>query len=154
MDELKINKFKEELDALPLEDAQALLIDKINSAGDALAQYSLLIRLSTAYPALSKEERASCQLVKGCQSRVWLAAKKHGEKMSIRADSDTIVVRGILALFILLLSGRTVQEIEEVEITFIAKTELRESLSSSRISGLRSILHDIKSAASDKTGCE
>ncbi|MEQ3363371.1 SufE family protein [Raoultibacter massiliensis] len=128
-----------------IDEEQQLVIDELNSLGDVFGQYTYLLELSATLPVLSDEEKSACTLVGGCQSQVWLlVSKKDDGTVGIRADSDTLIVRGILSLMVSLLDGRTACEIRAANIAFIEKTDLKAAFSDDRLNGFTSICATIK----------
>lgn len=128
-----------------IDEEQQLVIDELNSLGDVFGQYTYLLELSATLPVLSDEEKSACTLVGGCQSQVWLlVSEKDDGTIGIRADSDTLIVRGILSLTISLLDGRAACEIEAANIAFVEKTDLKAAFSDERLNGFASICATIK----------
>ena len=93
--------------------------------------------------SLKTEDR----LVKGCQSRVWLEAKKEGDQVIFLADSDAVISKGIIALLVKILSGKTAEEIANHDFSFIDKIGLKEHLSPNRSNGLVGMMKQMKTYA-------
>ena len=103
-----------------------------------------LIELSGSLPAIGEEHRNEQFLIRGCQSRVWVDAELRDGKIYFTADSDAIITKGIIALLIRVLSGRTPQEIVDSDLYFIDRIGLRENLSPTRANGLLAMIKQMK----------
>lgn len=114
------------------------------SIGDPLSQYEYLIEFATALPALDEACKVDENLVKGCQSRAWLVMENVAGRLSVKADSDTLIVRGILELLVELLDGRPLSEVAEADIYFPEKAQLMTTFNASRRQGIGSIVATIK----------
>lgn len=134
---------------MTLAQRQKNMIDEINAAGDCFDQYSYLIFQSGLLPPFPEERRREGHLVKGCQSKVWLNAWKEDGRFRLRADSDTLIIRGVLALLIRLLDGADAREVSETELTLLQETDLAATFTSDRSSGLRAVLQQIRKSASE-----
>jgi len=107
-------------------------------------RYSLLIDLGNELPELPEDKRTDQNLIDGCQSKVWIDAKVEDGKIQLQGDSDAILVKGIVALVIKVLSNNTPQEILNADLYFIAQTGLQEHLSPTRSNGLLAMIKQIK----------
>jgi len=107
-------------------------------------KYAYLIDLGKSMPAFPEEERQEDKLVKGCQSKVWLVAKPEGETLHFLADSDSVLVKGIVSLLVRVFDGQAAEDIMKAEISFIDQIGLREMLSMNRANGLQAMLKQIK----------
>ena len=96
------------------------------------------------WPAIGEEHRNEQFLIRGCQSRVWVDAELRDGKIYFTADSDAIITKGIIALLIRVLSGRTPQEIVDSDLYFIDRIGLRENLSPTRANGLLAMIKQMK----------
>lgn len=132
---------------MTLAQRQKDMIDEINAVGDCFDQYSYLILQSGLLPPFSEELRQEGYLAKGCQSKVWLHAWKEGGRFHLRADSDTLILRGVLALLIQLLDGADPREVSETELTLLQETQLAATFTSDRSSGMRAVLQQIRKSA-------
>ena len=95
-------------------------------------------------PLIEEKEKNEQNVIKGCQSRVWVNAEYQNGKIHFTADSDAIITKGIIALLIRVLSDRTPQEILDNELTFIDKIGLKENLSPTRANGLLAMIKQMK----------
>ncbi|MGM9606279.1 MAG: SufE family protein [Oscillospiraceae bacterium] len=133
---------------------QAKLVEQVNGLGDCFNQYAYLISCAAALPPLPEELHTEEHLVKGCQSQVWihLAARADGT-LYLQADSDTLILKGILKLFAGLVDGCTPKEIMDDPWDFLEKTELTVTFPSSRTVGISSIVQKIKTDAAALSSC-
>ena len=111
---------------------------------DWMQKYDYLIELSKDIPLISEEYRLNENLIKGCQSKVWLHASQIDGKVIYTADSDAIITKGIAALLIRVLSEQKAEDILENEMYFIDAIGLKEHLSMTRSNGLVSMIKQMK----------
>ena len=130
-----------------MDSIQDEIIEEFSVFDDWLDKYDYLIGLSETLPAIAPEHRTERYLIEGCQSRVWVDAKLEDGRVYYAADSDAIITKGIIALLIRVLNGRTPQEILDADLYFIEKIGLRQHLSPTRSNGLLSMVKQIKSYA-------
>ena len=102
-----------------MDSIQDEIIEEFSVFDDWLDKYDYLIGLSETLPAIAPEHRTERYLIEGCQSRVWVDAKLEDGRVYYAADSDAIITKGIIALLIRVLNGRTPQEILDTELYFI-----------------------------------
>lgn len=107
------------------------------------ARYKHLIDFGKKMPAMSEEFKIEENLVKGCQSQVWLEAKLINDKIHFSADSDAAIVKGIVALLVYVYSDSTPDEILTTKPLFLEEVGLREHLSMSRANGLTAMVKQI-----------
>ena len=100
--------------------------------------------MSDSLPAIAPEHRTEQYVIKGCQSRVWVDAKLEDGKMMYSADSDAIITKGIIALLIRVMNGRSPQEIVDLDLYFIDAIGLGENLSPTRSNGLVAMIKQMK----------
>ncbi|MDL2230586.1 SufE family protein [Alistipes sp. OttesenSCG-928-L06] len=115
---------------------QEEIIEEFSIFDDWMDKYNYLIELAKDLPAIDDKHRTEQYLIKGCQSRVWVDAELRDGKMYFTADSDAIITKGIIALLIRVLDGRTPQEVLDTELYFVEKIGLKENLSPTRANGL------------------
>jgi cysteine desulfuration protein SufE len=120
-----------------------LLKANFQSFEDWEGRYKHLIELGKKMPPMRDSMRMDTNLVKGCQSQVWLGAELRGDKVIFEADSDASIVKGIVALLVTIYSDSTPDEILSTKPTFLEEIGLREHLSMSRANGLTSMLKQI-----------
>ncbi len=129
---------------MTISDIQDEIIEEFNGFDDWMDRYSLLIDLGNELPALSDEDKTEQNLIDGCQSKVWFTAHMEGEKIVFHGDSDAILVKGIVALLIKVLSNQTPDTILNTELYFLDKIGLKEHLSPTRSNGLIAMLKQMK----------
>ena len=114
---------------------------------DWLDKYDYLISLSDTLPAMDPALRNEKNLIGGCQSRVWVSSEMRDGKMYYSADSDAIITKGIVALLVRVMSGRSAEEVATMELYFIDEIGLGENLSPTRSNGLRAMVKQMKLSA-------
>ena len=120
------------------------IIEEFSVFDDWLDKYDYLIGLSETLPPIDPEHRTGQYLIEGCQSRVWVDARFEDGKVYYSADSDAIITKGIIALLIRVLNGRTPQEILDTELYFIDTIGLAANLSPTRANGLVSMVRQMR----------
>ena len=123
-----------------INDIQDEIIEEFTSFDDWMDRYSLLIDYGNGLDAFPEEDKNDKNLIEGCQSKVWFTAQIQDGKVVYRGDSDAILVKGIVALLIRVLSGHTPEEIVNTQLYFIDEIQLREHLSPTRSNGLNAML--------------
>jgi len=129
---------------MTINEVQDKIIDEFSFFDDWMDKYNLLIDLGKDLPVIDPKHKVKDFLIEGCQSKVWLHPDYDGNIITFTADSDAIITRGIVALLIKVLSGRTPQEIIAADLYFIEKIGLRQNLSPTRSNGLLSMVRQIK----------
>ena len=127
-----------------LNEIQKDIVEEFSIFEDWLDRYNYLIELGNDLPAIDPQYRTNEYLINGCQSKVWLHAELVDEKIEFRADSDAIIVKGIVALLVKVLNGRTPAEILENELYFIEEIGLKQNLSPTRSNGLLAMVKKMK----------
>lgn len=120
------------------------IIDEFSVFDDWLDKYDYLIELSASLPPIDAVHRTDRYLISGCQSRVWIDARFDQGRVYYTADSDAIITKGIIALLIRVLNGRTPQEIRSTDLYFIDAIGLKENLSPTRSNGLLAMLKQMR----------
>ena len=120
------------------------IIEEFSIFDDWLDKYDYLISLSDTLPAMEQSLRTERHIIEGCQSRVWVAAELIDGKMYYQADSDAIITKGIVALLVRVMNGRTPSEAANIDLYFIDAIGLGENLSPTRSNGLRSMIKQMK----------
>ena len=123
---------------------QEEIIEEISVFDDWLDKYDYLIGLSDSLPAIAPEHRTGQYLIEGCQSRVWIDARTDGGRIFFTADSDAIITKGIIALLIRVLNGRTPQEVLDTDLYFIDAIGLTANLSPTRANGLAAMVRQMR----------
>jgi len=123
---------------------QEEIIEEFSMFDDWLDKYDYIISLSESLPAIDPAKRTDKYLIEGCQSRVWVASEIKEGKMAYTADSDAIITKGIIALLIRVMNGRTPEEAANIDLYFIDAIGLGENLSPTRSNGLRAMIAQMK----------
>ena len=129
---------------MSIKEIQEEIIEEFAMFEDWMQKYDYLIELSKDIPLISEEYRLNENLIKGCQSKVWLHAREIDGKVIYTADSDAIITKGIAALLIRVLSEQKAEDILENEMYFIDAIGLKEHLSMTRSNGLVSMIKQMK----------
>ena len=130
-----------------LEEAKQAVIDDFSMYDEWLDKYEYLIELGKNLEPFPEASKTDDNLIKGCQSRVWLDYKVEDGRIYFTADSYAIITKGIISLLISVYSGRTPQEIAHDDFGFINEIGLKENLSPTRANGLVSMIDTIKAVA-------
>lgn len=126
------------------DEIQDRIIEEFAVFDEWLDKYEYLIELSDTLPAIDPQHRTDEYVIKGCQSRVWVDARMEDGKVFFSADSDAIITKGIIALLIRVLNGRTPQQILDTELYFIDAIGLSENLSPTRSNGLLAMIKQMR----------
>jgi len=129
---------------MTINEKQDEVIAEFSDFDDWMDRYQLLIDLGSEQPPLEEKYKTEQNLIDGCQSRVWLQADLVDGKLQFRAESDALIVKGIVALLVRVLSDHTPQEILDADLYFIEAIGLREHLSPTRSNGLGAMLKQMK----------
>ena len=123
-----------------INDIQDEIIEEFSSFDDWMDRYSLLIDYGNGLEPFPEADKNDKNLIDGCQSKVWFTAKMQDGKVVYKGDSDAILVKGIVALLIRVLSEQTPEDIINTKLYFIDEIQLREHLSPTRSNGLNAML--------------
>jgi cysteine desulfuration protein SufE len=129
---------------MTINEEQDEIIEEFSDFTDWMDKYQLLIDLGNGQEALNEKYKTESNLIDGCQSRVWLQADYNEGKLNFTAESDALIVKGIIALLIRVLSGHTPDEILNTDLYFIDKIGLTEHLSPTRSNGLLAMIKQIR----------
>lgn len=132
---------------MTINEAQDEVIEEFNDFTDWMDKYQLLIDLGGELNALGEQYKNDDNLIDGCQSRVWIQCDVKDDQLFFTADSDALIVKGIIALLIKVLSGHTAKEILDADLYFIDRIGLKDHLSPTRSNGLLAMVKRIKSYA-------
>ena len=127
-----------------IKDIQAGIIEDFEMFDDWMQKYEYLIDLGKELTPIEEKYKIEDNLIKGCQSRVWLHAEKQDDKIIYTADSDAIMTKGIIAILINVLSNQKASEIISADLRFIDAIGLKEQLSATRANGLVSMIKKMK----------
>ena len=123
---------------------QAEIVEEFDMFEDWMEKYEYLIELGKTLPMIDDELKIEENLIKGCQSRVWLHAQHNNGIITYTADSDAIITKGIVAILIRVLSNQQAEEIAKASLVFIDEIGLKEQLSQTRANGLVSMIKEMK----------
>lgn len=129
---------------MTINEAQDEVIEEFSDFTDWMDKYQLLIDLGNEQKPLDDKYKTESNLIDGCQSRVWLQADYEDGKINFTAESDALIVKGIIALLIRVLSGHTPQEILDADLYFIERIGLKDHLSPTRANGLLAMVKQIR----------
>lgn len=127
-----------------IDEIQDEIIEEFSVFDDWMDKYALLIDLGNALPPLDEKYKTPENLIEGCQSRVWLQVDYSDGRIDFEAESDAIIVKGIVSLLVRVLSGRTPDEILNAQLYFIEKIGLTEHLSPTRSNGLVAMVKQMR----------
>ena len=127
-----------------INEIQDEIIEDFTALDDWMDRYQLLIDLGEEQPALPEADKQDQNLIDGCQSRVWLVCDEREGKLQFRAESDALIVKGIVSLLIRVVTDHTPQEILDADLYFIPQIGLTEHLSPTRSNGLLAMVKQIR----------
>jgi cysteine desulfuration protein SufE len=129
---------------MSIEATEKEIVEEFELFDDWMAKYEYLIEQGKDLPSLDEQYKTEDRLIKGCQSRVWLVSEFRDGKVYFKADSDAILTKGLVALMVRVLSGRTPAEIVNAPLKFVDEIGLKEHLSPTRSNGLLSMIKQMK----------
>ncbi len=133
-----------------IDEAQDALVEEFGYLPDWLDRYQQLIDLARTLPAPPESLHRDENLIKGCQSRVWISCEENGGALHFCVDSDAIITKGIAALLVKILDGHTPEEIAHADLYVIDRIGLKENLSPTRANGLLAMLDRIRECATSR----
>ncbi|WP_439130711.1 SufE family protein [Polaribacter sp.] len=140
---------------MTIKEIQEEIIDEFSMFDDWMERYEYIIELGKSLPIIDEAYKLDENLIKGCQSKVWLYSELDNDVIKYTADSDAILTKGIVALLLRVFSGQTPTDILRAETDFIDEIGLKEHLSPTRANGLVSMVKQIKMyAIAQKTKIE
>ena len=129
---------------MTIQEIEQQIIDEFANFDEWLDKYAYLIDLGKECPVIEEKNKTEANLIKGCQSRVWLSCEERDGRLYFRADSDAVITRGIITLLIRALDGQTPQDILNANLAFIDAIGLKDHLSPTRSNGLTSMVKQMK----------
>jgi len=129
---------------MSINEIQDQIIEDFSIFDDWMDRYNFLIELGSELPGIDKKFKTDEYLINGCQSKVWLNAEYENGIISYTADSDAIIVKGIVALLVKVLNNQSAEEVMNADLYFIDKIGLKENLSPTRSNGLVSMMKKMK----------
>ena len=127
-----------------IKELQDEVIEEFSDFDDWMDKYQLLIDLGNEQEPLAPEYKNDQNLIDGCQSRVWLVCDEAGGRLTFRAESDALIVKGIVSLLLRVVSGHTPDEILDADLYFIERIGLRDHLSPTRSNGLLAMVKQMR----------
>lgn len=141
----RFQTFAEELKNMSsIAETQQEIVEEFEMFDDWMQKYEYLIELGKSLPLIDQQYKTEDNLIKGCQSRVWLHAENDGEKVVYTADSDAILTKGLIAIMVRTLSGHKPENIVGADMAFVDEIGLKEHLSPTRANGLLSMIKQMK----------
>ena len=132
---------------MTVNEQQDEIIDDFEVFSDWMDKYEYIIQLGKELPLIDEQYKIDSNLIKGCQSRVWLHAENKNGKVFFTADSDAIITKGLISMVVKVLSGHQAKDIADSNLYFIEKIGLSSHLSPTRSNGLLAMVKQIKSYA-------
>lgn len=130
--------------AMKIKEIQDEIVDEFSMFDDWMERYEYIIELGKKLPLIKEEFKTENNIIKGCQSKVWLQGEQTEDKIVFTADSDAILTKGIIAILIRTFSNQKASDILEADLNFIDQIGLKEHLSPTRANGLVSMIKNIK----------
>ncbi|MGV7105982.1 SufE family protein [Flavobacterium sp. U410] len=129
---------------MTIQEIQEEIVDEFSMFDDWMQRYEYIIELGKSLPLIDEQYKTEDNIIKGCQSKVWVHAEEQDGKILFTADSDAILTKGIIAILIRTFSNHSPQEILEANTDFVDEIGLKEHLSPTRANGLVSMIKQIK----------
>jgi cysteine desulfuration protein SufE len=129
---------------MKIKEIQDEIVDEFSMFDDWMQRYEYIIELGKNLPLIKEEFKTDDNIIKGCQSKVWLKGEQNNDKIIFTADSDAILTKGIIAILIRTFSNQKAMDILEADMSFIDEIGLKEHLSPTRANGLVSMIKNIK----------
>ena len=129
---------------MKIKEIQNEIVNEFSMFDDWMQRYEYIIELGKSLPLIDEQYKTDENIIKGCQSKVWLQGEQSENKILFTADSDAILTKGIIAILIRTFSGQSAEDILVADTNFIEEIGLREHLSPTRANGLVSMIKQIK----------
>jgi len=129
---------------MTIQEIEQEIIREFSMFDDWMDKYNYLIELGDQCPMIDEKDKTENNLIKGCQSKVWVSAKMNGDLMQITADSDAVITKGIITLLLRVFNNQRPEDIQNTDLSFIDKIGLTQHLSPTRSNGLWSMVKQIK----------
>lgn len=129
---------------MSIQEIQEEIVDEFSMFDDWMQRYEYMIDLGKSLPLIEEKYKIDENIIKGCQSKVWVHAEMKNEKIEFTADSDAIITKGIIAILIRVFSGQHPKQIMDADTSFIDEIGLKEHLSPTRANGLVSMIKQLK----------
>ncbi|MDD7558646.1 MAG: SufE family protein [Porphyromonas sp.] len=132
-----------------INEIQDEVIEEFSYLDDWMDKYQLIIEMGNELPAFPEKDKTPEHIIEGCQSRVWITGEEQADKtIRIAADSDAIIVKGIIAMLVKVLDGQKAEDIRDADLYFIDRVGLKDHLSPTRSNGVLAMVRHIKLLAS------
>ncbi|MCM5662164.1 SufE family protein [Galbibacter mesophilus] len=129
---------------MTIQEIQNEIVDEFSMFDDWMQRYEYMIELGKSLPLIDDKYKTEDNIIKGCQSKVWVHAELEDDKLVFTADSDAIITKGIIAILVRAFSGQRPKDIMEANTDFIDEIGLKEHLSPTRANGLVSMIKQLK----------
>ncbi|WP_299259230.1 SufE family protein [uncultured Aquimarina sp.] len=129
---------------MSIQELQEEIVDEFSMFDDWMQRYEYMIDLGKSLPLIEEKYKIDENIIKGCQSKVWVHAEMIDDKIEFTADSDAIITKGIIAILIRVFSGQHPKDIMDADTAFIDEIGLKEHLSPTRANGLVSMIKQLK----------
>lgn len=129
---------------MTIEEIEKEIIEEFSAFDDWMDKYSYLIELGNDCPEIDPRDKTENNLIKGCQSRVWISARMKDGLMDITADSDAVITKGIISLLLRVFNHQKPEDVYKAKLDFIDAIGLKSHLSPTRSNGLLSMIKQIK----------
>jgi len=129
---------------MTIQEIQEEIVDEFSMFDDWMQRYEYMIELGKSLPLINEKYKTDDNIIKGCQSKVWVHAEMEDDKIEFTADSDAIITKGIIAILIRTYSGQHPKDIIDAGTDFIDEIGLKEHLSPTRANGLVSMIKQLK----------
>ncbi|MDI9256050.1 SufE family protein [Flavobacterium sedimenticola] len=129
---------------MTIREIQDEIVDEFSMFDDWMQRYEYIIELGKSLPLIDEHYKTEDNIIKGCQSKVWVHAEQQGDKVVFTADSDAILTKGIIAILIRVFSNQKASDILDANTDFIDEIGLKEHLSPTRANGLVSMIKKLK----------
>jgi len=129
---------------MTIQENQAEIVEEFSMFEDWMQRYEYMIELGKSLPLIDEPYKTDDNIIKGCQSKVWVHAELEGDKLVFTADSDAIITKGIIAILIRAFSNQKPKDIIDADTAFIDEIGLKEHLSPTRANGLVSMIKQLK----------
>ncbi|MDY7107812.1 MAG: SufE family protein [Planctomycetota bacterium] len=132
-----------------IDETQARIIEEFSALDDSLDRYERLIDLGRRHDPPDEQLRSAEHAIPGCQSQVWIRAEVRDGRLHLHADSDSLIIRGVLALLLRVLDGRRPAEVAAADLHFLEEVGLTTHLSPSRANGVATIVRHLQRSAAE-----
>lgn len=129
---------------MTIQEKENEIIQEFEMFDDWMDKYNYLIELGDQCPVIEEKDKNDNNLIKGCQSKVWVSAQMDGQVMDIKADSDAVITKGIITLLLRIFNRQKPQDVKDADLSFIDKIGLTQHLSPTRSNGLSAMIKQIK----------